>query len=190
MGLPDWGWHLKDFKSECLKSVSETFMWNLLRTSNFALLPAWIALEATREQFWRDHAQSADDSAEEEARKMDEFVRSWRSMPKEKLQQLIDRVGIEFIESHLTWSNGTALGIDTVFSSIIIDSWTSFETLAAVLWATTLDNDKTGHIQSAVDQSGALRSPKKKQTRPTFSLKTHPGAFWLETRRAVFQRLE
>src|SRR5436305_12142489 len=53
--IPDWGWDLKDFKSPCLYQVADTFNYHLVRTSTFALMPAWIALESIREQLWLDY---------------------------------------------------------------------------------------------------------------------------------------
>ena len=186
--IPDWGWDLKDFKSECLREVSETFLWNLLRTSTFALMPAWIALEATRDQFWRENVASPDDSDEVWDAKMNAAAENWRNMPNEEFRKFIDKVGIEFIEAHLGSSRATALGIDAIFTSIVVESWTAFETLAAELWVTTLDNNSS--IATRVESAGVLRIGKKKNVRTTYDLTTNPGSYWFEIQRAVFQRLE
>src|SRR5438477_12626562 len=102
-------------------------------------------------------------------------------MPDEKFRELFDKVGLGFIEAHITSSKATALGVNAVLTSIVVESWTAFETLAAERWATSLDNDTSGTLSGNVDSSGALRTGRK-LTKTTFNLKSHPGSYSLETR--------
>ena len=105
--IPDWGWELKDFQSVCLVDVADTFNWNLVRTSTFALMPAWIAFEAIREQLWVDHATvksgrsinpklseftdtTFSPEAEEEFRRL---VMEYRALPTGTIRRLIDEIG-------------------------------------------------------------------------------------------------
>jgi hypothetical protein len=195
--IPNWGWHLKDFKSECLSEVADTFTWNLMRTSTFALLPAWIAYEAVREQLWIDHAtvkngdSITSDLAEYAKTPLSENVeaefarlaKAYRSTDEEMVKALLEAIGMEFVGNSIPTSRGTAVGVEIVFESVVRESWTAFEDLVRELWAVVLDNDD-GSISNRV--IGTIRKPSKNVT-PTFNIRTHPGSFQVETRQVVFQ---
>lgn len=197
----DWGRHLNDFSSECLRPAAEAFQRNIIRTANFALMPAWIVLEATREQLWLDHATiktggtieadlarltSQDVNAEAQAI-VNQLILAWRKTPTEVFRKLMDEIGIDWVETRLYWSEGISHGISALFETVIVESWTAFETLCRDLWIVTLDNDN-GSIVNRVDGSGVLQKARKNLT-PNFSNKTHPGSFQVQTRQATFQKL-
>jgi hypothetical protein len=198
--IPNWGWHLKNIKSKCLSDVVETFNWNLVRTSTFALLPAWIALEAIREQLWIDHLTVKDggtitpdlakyaiaplpDSVKAEFANL---AKAYRSTDETTTQALLEILGMGFVESITATSNGVAVSIEVVFESVVRESWTAFEDLVRELWAVLLDNDD-GTVAARV--IGILRKPHK-GTVSTFNVKTHPGSFQVEMRQVVFQKME
>lgn len=141
--IPNWGWHFKDFKSECLRGIAETFNWNLVRTSTFALLPAWIALEAIREQLWIDYATVKDGgsltpdlakyaitplppSVEAEFARL---AKAYRSSEEEVTKALLEVIGMNFIENSTATNSGMAIGVEVVFESVVRESWTAFEDL-------------------------------------------------------------
>jgi hypothetical protein len=197
----DWGRHLKDFKSGCLRHVAEAFQSNIIRTSNFALMPAWIALEVTREQLWLDHAtvktggKIEPDLAKfisqhpdpEALALVNQLIMRWRKTPTRVFRKLLDEIGIDWVETRLYWSQGISHGISALFETIIVESWTAFETLCRDMWIVTLDNDN-GSIAERVDVSRALQKARKNLT-STFDIKTHPGSFQVDTRQATFQKL-
>jgi hypothetical protein len=198
--IPNWGWHLNDIKSKCLSEVVETFNWHLVRTSTFALLPAWIAHEAIREQLWIDHATVKDGGSltpdlikyaitplppNVEA-EFTRLAKAYRSTDEDVGRALLDVIGINFIENSTTTSSAVALGIEVVFESVVRESWTAFEDLVRELWAVLLDNDD-GTVAARV--IGVLRKPHK-GTVPTFNVKTHPGSFQVEMRQVVFQKMD
>ena len=198
--IPNWGWHLKDIKSECLSEVTVVFNWNLVRTSTFALLPALIAHEAIREQLWIDYATVKDGGSLTSdlakyaitpmTKSMDaEFarlVKAYRSTDEETLKALLEVIGMEFVENSVPTSRAVAIGVEVVFESVIRESWTAFEELVRELWVATLDNDD-GTVGGRA--AGVVRKPSKKIT-PTFNMKTHLGSYQVETRQVVFQRFE
>lgn len=202
--VPDWGWELKDFRSECLRPVADGFLWNLVRTSTFALFPAWIALEAIREQLWLDHSIIAsgreispdlsrwgeDEYSPEIEREYDRLVNIYRKLPKEQIRRFLADIGVGYIEHRLgiPGQEAVPIGVEALFSTIIIESWTTFETLARELWVVALDEDD-GTINSRVQVAGVLQKPRKR-IKPTFNPKTHQGSFQSETRQVTFQRLE
>jgi len=200
--IPNWGWELKDFKSICLVEVADAFNWNLIRTSTFALMPAWIALEAIREQLWFDHAtvkagRKIDPRlseyagivfSEEMADEYDGLVKEHRSISDKELKKLLQDIGIDHIENHISTSKGLAVGVEIVFESVIRESWTAFEDLARELWAVTLDNDD-GTIQGRIVGKTTRKNPSK-NVKPIFSVRTHPGSYQVETRLVIFQSIE
>src|SRR5260370_37469496 len=137
-------------------------------------MPAWIALEATREQLWFDHATVKADEAldpdlskyhcakvtPEIAAEFDRLVAEHRRIDKDKWHQLLHDIGITYVEGQLKRSQGTSHGMDALFSTIILDSWTAFECLVSDLWVATL-NQEDGTLASRLELSGELRSPNK-----------------------------
>lgn len=171
--IPDWGSKLKDFRSECLVEVAEGFNWNLVRTSTFALMPAWIALEVAREQLWIDYstvkdgralnpdlaAYASDPLSENVQVEFARLAKIHRELPEESAKRLLHDIGIFFIEAAIPTSRGIAVGVEIVFESIVRESWTAFEDLVRELWAVVLDNDN-GSIGSRV--AGKLHRPSPK----------------------------
>jgi hypothetical protein len=196
---------MKDFRSEDLRPLAERFWFNNLRTATFALMPAWIALEATREQLWFDHAKTkagetldpdliklaSQEISAPVAAEFDRLVKEYREISKEKWRELLETVGVEYVERRLYISQGMANNMDALFSTIILESWTAFECLISDLWIVTLDKED-GKLASRVELSGELRPPNKGATADTIkhNIKTSYGSYCLETRRVSFQKLE
>lgn len=192
---------MKSFRSACLKDVAESFNWNLVRTSTFALMPAWIALEAVREQLWLDYAASkhripinpelteyatdvlSDKKQAAVAEDFSDLVESYRMLPEETMKRLIKDIGVNFIEHAIPTSKGIAVSVEIIFESIVRESWTAFEDLLRELWVVLLNNDD-GTLANRVAR--AIEKPRKKII-PTYNLKTHPGSFHVETKQVVFQ---
>ena len=175
--IPDWGWHLKDFKSKCLRGVAETFNWHLMRTSAFARLPAWVALEAVREQLWIDHAtiknggSITSDLAEYVKAPLPksvevEFARlakAYRSTDEEMAKALLEGIGMKFIENSIPASIHIRVGVEVIFESVVRESWTAFEDLSRELWRVVLDNDdgsvagRVGRISKPFQSMGDIK---------------------------------
>ena len=163
----DWGLHKKDFSSECLRPVAEAFQSNVIRTATFAKMPAWIALEVTREQLWLDYATVktggaiepdlakfiSQDVNEKAVALANQLIVEWRKTPMKVFRELLDEIGIDWVENRLYWSQAISHGISALFETVIMESWTAFETLCRDLWTVTLDNDN-GSIAKRVDSSG------------------------------------
>ncbi len=203
--VPNWGWELKDFRSQALRPVAERFLFNNIRISTFALMPAWIALEAAREQLWFDHASikagvaldpdlSNYDSPKITPELRDEFNRlvfEHRGIDKEATRSFLRKIGVTYVEYQLSWSDATRSSIDALFHAIILDSWTAFECLSVDLWKLTLDNE-SGELAKRIEMSGELRRPHKdlKPQDVRHNPKTEFGSYCLETRRLTLQTLE
>jgi hypothetical protein len=201
----EWGWDKKDFRSESLRLVAERFLYSNIRGSTFALMPAWIALQATREQLWFDHAtikagetidpnlsnyHSAKITPEMEA-EFNRLVAEYRQIDKDKARRSLHDIGITYVEGQLRWSNATAISIDALFAMIILDSWAAFECLASDLWVVTM-NEENGTLATRLELSGEIGHPNKAAISDTtkYNIKTLYGSYCLESRRVSFQRLE
>jgi hypothetical protein len=194
----DWGWHVGNFKSECLRPTAEAFQTNIIRIANFAKMPAWIALEAKREQLWLDDAIiqtggkiepdltrfASQDVNPKAVALVNQRITEWRDIPIEVFRNLMDQIGIDWVEARGYWSQAISLGIAALFETIIVETWTAFEMLCKDLWIATLDNDN-GSINTRVED--ALRN---KNALPTSNSKAHLESFQTNPRQLVFQKLK
>lgn len=201
--IPHWGWQMTNFvQSESLKPLVEAFEWSMVRTSNSLHLPAWIAFEATREQLWVDHSRikcgaqlnpnlqeyAETEESPEMSAEYKRLVVEFRKLPQDTVSKLFKDIGIHFIEHRLANEGSKAIseGLKALYESVILDSWSAFETLMRDLWVVTLDQSPT--IATKVHISGVLAKPKANLT-ATADL-TRFGSLVLELRQASFQRLE
>lgn len=201
--IPSWGWSMKDFKSECLIPVSDIFTYHMVRTSTFTLMPAYVALEAIRHQLWIDYVSVREgrelnpdlmtyatgfDPSDEMVAEYNQLAMEYRRMAVADSRRLLREIGIRYIESRMDRRGTVEIGIEVVFESVIRESWTTLEDVARELWIVMLNNDD-GTIEGRVQLANVLRNISKK-VKPTFNPKRYRGSFQVETRQAVFQRLE
>jgi hypothetical protein len=208
--IPDWGWHLKDFRSESLRQLTETFNGNLIRTSTFALIPAWIALEATREQLWLDHATvvtggkidpdlstlAKRECPEEFAKVFDGLVAEYRMLPRETVIEFLDEIGVDYIERRLQLPElkAVSVAIEAIYSTVVIESWMAFEILVADLWLAAVNsgpaqlaqNVNLSNKQERVDEKIAHHWKNKLQVDP----RTDFTKALMEVGRVSFKRLD
>lgn len=192
---------MKNFKSESLQPCFDTFRWNMIRTSNFLFLPAWIAFEAAREQLWIDYARvkhggtinpdlaayTSTEESEAMAAEFEKLARAFRNTPAEDMQKLLDDIGIGFVEHHIAFERKTiSEGLKSMYCSVIIDSWAAFEQLVRELWITVLDQKPD--IAQKVYLSKTLRDPNKK-VEPKFNIISNYGSAVVELGQASFQTL-
>jgi len=181
--------------------VADAFRWNLIRTSTFSLLPALIALDATREQLWLDHSAikggktinpnlveyGNTEISEQEASEFARLAMEYRSTPDHVHKRLLDEIGTEFIENSLEipTQHSVPVSIQVFFSSIIMESWTGFECLLRDLWSVMLDRD-SGPLQGRVLTVIGKPRPRIK---PTFNPKTHLGSYQVQTLQVDFKNI-
>lgn len=199
--IPHWGWKMTNFvESESLKPILEAFRWSMTRTSNFLHLPAWIALEATREQIFQDHSRvkcggtinpdlrqhSSTIETPEMGEEFGRLARDFRNLSEDTIVDLFDDIGIAFIEHKLTNSRAVVEGLKAMYESVILDSWSAFEVLIRDLWVKVLDESQT--IATKVYTSGVLRGAKKGIV-ATGDISKY-GSLALELRQVSFQSYE
>ena len=143
---------MKEFRSECLRPVALAFLENLSRTSSLALMPAHLALLARRGQLWADYidqklGRSINPEAKEYSRTLSEeeaelarpLVAKHACPSGAELRELIDNMGIKYIEHSLEIDKDMRESMMAILSTIIVESWTAFETLCSDVWATAVD---------------------------------------------------
>jgi hypothetical protein len=208
--LPAWGWELNDFRTKCLRPIAEAFQWNLIRSSTFALLPSWIALEALREQLWLDYAATKSGhsinpdlfefrlqaSSQVAADEFNRLVETYRKLPDEQHRELLDSIGISYIEYRLKIRDQRAVptAIEALLATVIIDSWAAFENLVSDLWVTAVDKGPS-EVASRVSLSKQLQKPDDHITPATVHKLEHDprtqlGSWLRETGRVSFQKLD
>ena len=204
--LPDWGWVL-NFRSDCLRPVAHAFMTNLVRTSNFCLMPAQVALMAQLDQAWTDYATierggSINTDPKEYRRVLSDaevkitkpIIQKYASLLPSEVWERINNVGIEFVEQNLKHNKDIQISIHALLSTAVLESWTAFETLAADLWEVGVNTD-TGEIAANLLQaSKSFRSPEdnigvEKLYEVGVNPKTHFGTFLRRTEKVTLQRL-
>jgi hypothetical protein len=62
------------------------------------------------------------------------------SRPWKEIENLKDELGVRYVENLLKNNQGMQQAMEATMSSVIIDSWTAFETLCTDLWFVALDN--------------------------------------------------
>jgi len=103
---------LLNLRSTYLMDVAKAFFNNIARTDSFSWFPAHVAAKALRKP-------GEEDEDDDDARRL--------------------RIGVPFINEMLRHELGANQSMQNILFSIVIESWTAFETLAADLWAVALD---------------------------------------------------
>jgi len=127
---------------------------NAIRTASFALTPAEISMRAQRDQIWKDFAifkatgkldpdvpQIVDEATKEVVlREVSRLYALFQEQSLEEIGKLRRELGVEYINRLLQASHGMHQSMVAIMSSVVIESWMAFETLAADLFFKALDH--------------------------------------------------
>jgi hypothetical protein len=115
-------------------------------------MPAHLALLARRGQLWADYIDQklgrsinpeskeySRDLSQEEAELARALVAKHASPTDSEFKELIDNMGIKYIEHSLEIDKDMQESMIAVLSTIVLESWTAFESLASDLWVTAVD---------------------------------------------------
>ncbi|HYR23368.1 MAG TPA: hypothetical protein VEP30_10670 [Chthoniobacterales bacterium] len=154
--MPPSGRPQVTLKSPCLKEVANAWNENMWRTSSFCLFPSEIAATALHKQLWRDYAvfkvtgkltlkekrfsEKIEKAISKEVEKCkeawkEEFFSSGMNAASERRLT----IGVEHINLLLKTEMGAMQSMTNILYSVVIESWTAFETLAGDLWYIALD---------------------------------------------------
>lgn len=186
-------------KSDCLQQCSEAFASNLERTCTFAFAPAQIAYSVRRDQIMFDNAIfkitgkggiDLEDFTKKPIEGVTEEVdRQWKEFlqrPEEDQDKLVDRFGVGYVEK--TSINHPAIQdtLDALYESIILGSWTAFETLAGDAWVALVNN---GSPELANKVSEAKKSREEEGYQSSYDIRTNLGEYLRDVRAYSFQKL-
>ena len=201
--------HIASLKTDFLKPWLSLFESNLQRTANLAVMPAMIATYVRRDQVFLSNANfrlynKGEYSLEEVLNQV--FTIEMEAELTHQLEAFdrdpnaLDRYargpfGCGFIEGHLTMNNrGMQSGMDAIFSSIVMESWTAFESLSSDLWVSAIDEGPRVLGNTVVNNSKQLipsDSITVKILRELeYDARKELGMFLRETRRVSFQTLD
>lgn len=205
--LRNRGWNVKDFRSEFLRPVALAFLTNLTRTSRFALMPAHLALLAQRSQLWTDYidqklGRSIDPESkeyspaisQEEIELAGPLIERAQSLSDAEARELIDNLGIKYIEYSLRIDRDMQESMAAVLSMIILASWTAFESVASDLWVAAVDQGPKD-IRNRVMLSKNWLTPDEQITPERiheieYDAGRQIGSFLREVGKVSFQKLE
>jgi len=128
----------------------------------------------------------------------EEFERVTRTffsnLTPEKSEQLLEKYGLGYVEVLLQESKGMQQAMEALLSSVVTDSWTTFETLASDLWAVGVDNGPPEITARLILASKSFKNPDDnigaaKAHEIGVNPRTHMGTFLRGTGKVTFQRL-
>lgn len=154
IGEAKWRKLLKAIRSKCLGSVLGAFASNLMRTASLAFTPAEIAYRARRDQRFDDYAAFKstgevspqlsflveDELPENIQKELGTEREKEQTLPQSELNERKKDFGVAYVESLLQGSVGAHVSIEAVLSSVIVESWSTFESLAGDLWKTAVNH--------------------------------------------------
>ncbi len=104
------------------------------------------------------------------------------------------KLGIPYIDATIKADVGMQIGVDAVFVAILLQSWTAFETFAADLWVSAVDNGSDQFIKLVLNSPGIKKADDnitaKDLRELQYDARTHLGSFLRDTRRVSFQTLK
>jgi hypothetical protein len=169
-------------------------------------MPAHLALLARRGQLWTDYIDqklgrsinpdSKDYSrnlSQEEAELAQHLVAKHASCTDSEKKELIDNMGIKYIEHSLEIDKDMHESMMAVLSTIVLESWTAFETLASDLWVTAVDQGSKD-IRNRVMLSKNWLAPDEQITPEKIHELAYDarqlGSFLRDVGRVSFQKLD
>jgi hypothetical protein len=203
----DRRWDLRDFRSECLHRIAVAFLTNLQRTSSFALMPAHLAWLARLDQLWTDYidimlGRSINPESKnysprisyEEAQVIRPFLEKFCTLSESDAKGLINNVGIAFVEHNLESDEDMRESMMAVLSTIVLESWTAFESVVSDLWVVGVDKAPKD-VRLRIANSTRLLKPDdnigaKELLDVEFDPSSNYGSSLRELGRVSFQKLD
>ncbi len=147
---------LLNLRSPCLRPVAKAFYQNVARMDSFSVFPSVVAAEALQKQLWRDYAvfkvtgalsahrsrpygKKKESAIQREIQKLAKAEQKRWMSGKAQIRDKIKR-GADRINEMLSHEVGANQSMEAILFSVVIESWTAFETLAADLWFVALDH--------------------------------------------------
>jgi hypothetical protein len=206
-GTPKWEGQIANFKTEYLKPWLLIFESHMNRTANLAVMPTMIAASTRRDQVFQSNAvyraiKKGDISLDEwlshrftpeMIREMENQLRDFDARPNALDNLVRGHFGIGFMNWHLDGNAGMQSGMDAILASILMESWTAFESLVSDIWVTVLDQGP----KSLANKVALYKDFKKNEPitpkalrELEYDARKEFGKFLRETQRVQFSTLE
>ena len=199
---------MDEFRSEYLHLIALTFLNNLARTACFALMPAQLAVLARNNQLWLDYIDiklgrslnpelkeySPGKFSAEEEKLARPIVEKYYKLSASEKRDLLANVGIAFVEQNLTSDTNMRESMTALLSTIVLESWTAFESLASDLWVAAVDQGPKD-IRNRVMLSKTLLVPDDQITAEKiheleYDSSRQLGSFLRDVGKVSFQKLD
>ena len=198
---------LQTVRTEPLRAVAEAFMANCERTNVAAVAPAHVAVYSRREQHMADCAVFAEkgtlnfdlkqfsrpkDMSEGFKEHYKRFFLEWAdTVTDEEYKDFFGHWGVTYIDLKLRFFKGLQKYMESLLASVVIESWTAFETLATDLWTVALNQGPPG-IANAVALSSHLRTgtSRGRADKVRHDHRKEYGSWLLEVGWVSFRRLD
>ena|SRR5437899_4961032 len=148
----EWMTTIQRVRSPSLQRVAEAFGANLERIAMFEVMPAEIAAKVLWEQHLLDYAlfevtgkiaPTVIEQFRNRELKAEQFQEVFKREAKkhsdsetpERHYEFLSKYGVGYIGQALRQAQGMRDSMDAILSSVVIESWTAFESLAGDLWA-------------------------------------------------------
>lgn len=196
-------------KSEVLKQPSEAFATNLKRIAGFTVMPAVISGLALRDAHLaafaslEAHGEIVPSLLDQLARdqsnpkKYNEvFEREAKKLQTDNTEKNIKLVnhGLQYIQTQLDNQQGMRESMEAILASVIIESWTAFESLAGDLWVAGVDNGPKEVVSRILLSKELLKpdDPVKPEMIPQleYDARTAPGSWLREVGKVSFAKLD
>jgi hypothetical protein len=199
-------------RSDALRPVIHAFVENVLRTNSAAITPAQIAWKVRRDQFLADRAifnatgklgsdltqlEQAFEVGHEYRQEFESLADNFFSRltsPSQNAQMLL-KYGIGYVEILIQESKGIQSAMEALLASLVLESWTMFESLASDLWVVGVD-EGPGEIVARINVASqkAFKQPEDNIRPETvheigIDARAHYGSFLREIGKVTFQRL-
>jgi hypothetical protein len=204
-GNTKWLELMKEFdliKSECLKDCAISFRANLMRTADFAMLPAEMAFQNRRDALFQSNAlftttgkgvSTLDEllATEPTPEIISEFERQAKDFQRVNFEgQQFYRwaLGVTVTEQMSKRVPGMQSSMEALLVSILLESWLFFEAFASDLWVASVNNGGR-LISNRINAFREWEKPDSKGEDIDINSKTHQGSFLREIGKATFTKL-
>lgn len=145
-------------RSGYLNEVNNAWSENIFRTNSFSLFPAEVAATALQKQLWMDYAifkvtgkltpkesprfgkKTQIAIAKEIEKQRKAWEKKFFSTGMNAADKRRQTVGVDYINQLLRREIGAMQSMESIFFSVVIESWMAFETLVADLFYQALDH--------------------------------------------------
>jgi hypothetical protein len=170
-------------------------------------MPAHLALLARHDQLWTDYIdivlgrsinpESKNYSprvSDEEAQVIRPFLEKYCTLPESDAKRLIDNVGIAFVEHNLKSDKDMRKSMMAVLSTILLESWTAFESLVSDLWVVGVDKGPKDVRVRVANSTRLLKPDDNIGAKELLDIEFDPGSNYgsslRELGRVSFQKLD